>query len=454
MVTSKVNTYLQLNKLICKHDVFVVGFSGGADSVCLLNAMVALSKEYGFKVVAAHLNHGWRNESDGEQKFAEDFCKSRGIEFYTEKLPSDIPYTELAARNCRYEFFDRAGQKYAATGIFTAHTSSDQAETVLYRIIKGTGITGLAGIPDVRKDTSFPVYRPMLDISRSEVEDYCVLNQLEYVTDASNFDVKYMRNSIRHRLLPQLSEYNKEIEQAIVRLSLHASDTEYIVKSCMDSLNNRLYLSEEVLSATEFKKLSEPLARRAIYEFLNQINVEADFKKVEQVRNFIKDAIVLKSGDTHSIGQNSWIFANNKEIKIINSIRSDVIKSCLSLSGITGEYRYEELSLTVKVLQLEKPQTSDFPSAQDETIFADLSGVNFPLYLRTRKEGDRITPIGMHSSMKLKKYLINRGIPLHVRDQLPLLADSEQVLWVAGVGMSELIKVTGVPTHKIEILRD
>ena len=174
----------------------IVGFSGGFDSMCLLDALSKIKEQEGFwdlSIIAAHFNHNWRGEeSFREQEVCRLFASSKGFEFYTKIAPKDLKKNENSARIARYEFFEEAIEEFDADAVFTAHNKDDNAETVLYRIIKGTGLYGLKGISQKRNC----FYRPLLKTTRSEIVEYCEKNNLTPNNDSSNMDTKYRRNYI------------------------------------------------------------------------------------------------------------------------------------------------------------------------------------------------------------------------------------------------------------------
>ena len=171
MISNIVETFLITHNLTEKN--ILVAFSGGYDSMCLLHILKELSCKYNYKLTAIHLNHNWRGEeSDNEELNCRNFCLD--IDFYSEKLPTNIPHTETSARDARYEFFNKCAKKFNSNVIFTAHNANDNAETIFYRLLKGTGITGLQGIPAVRDI----YYRPLLTIFRKDIENYCFEKEL------------------------------------------------------------------------------------------------------------------------------------------------------------------------------------------------------------------------------------------------------------------------------------
>lgn len=452
-IRKKILNFLIKYNLTDKNQILLVGFSGGIDSACLLDVLLKLSEEYGFKLIAGHLNHNWRGkESKQEELQAKNFCEERKIEFYSKTLPENLPKTEEEARNQRYKFFNNLALKTNSTAIITGHTLSDQVETVLYRILKGTGIIGLKGIPEIRFQENFiNICRPLLEISRQETVLYCEKNHIKPNIDSSNFEVKYLRNKIRLNLIPELKKYNTEVENAILRLSSISKDSEDIVEEYLSLINTDIYLKENIISTQKLLKLSEGLQKRILYDFLTKNKIEFNYEKIEENLNFIKENSGSKSGNTHSLEENTWLFVSLTEIRVINQITAEKITEIIPINP-DGETFFPSLNTTFKISAYQKKSPVKFPKETENTAYIDLSKVKSPLFLRTRRAGDIFQPFGMENKTKLKKYLINKGVPEFKRDKLLLLATDTEILWVAGVGISELLRVNKIPTHKLEII--
>jgi tRNA(Ile)-lysidine synthase len=450
-IKQKVKDFLINHHLLDKDNSLLIGFSGGFDSLCLLNIIYELSKENDFTFTAAHLNHNWRGiESKKEEDNARQYCNSKNIAFYSETLPSDLPHTELEARNQRYEFFKRAAKKMNSTAIITGHTLTDQAETVLYRIIKGTGTIGLKGIPKIRfQDDSVPIYRPILDISREQTIEYCNSKRLNANFDSSNLNQAFLRNKIRLSLMPELKNYNKDIETALIRLSEIASDTETLVEEHLKQIKEKIFIKDEIITK-EFLNLSVAAQKRILLDLLHSQNIKYDNEIINRSFNFIKENLNSKSGNTLSIAKNSWLFVSFKIIKIIHSIKSAVLKSTV-IVNLNGKTCNQELEKTIVAAPWKDGKPEYFPNEVSETIYADFSKIQEPVYFRTRRPGDKIQPFGMQQKVKFKKYLINKGIPEYKRDFLPVLAMDSEILWSVGVGISELLRVYNIPTHILTI---
>jgi len=450
-IKQKVCEFLEKYNLLNSNSSLLVAFSGGVDSLCLLDVLYDLSKDYNFKLAAAHLNHNWRaEESKREEEKAREYCHSKNIAFYSETLSENLPHTELEARNQRYEFFKRAAKKLNSTAILTGHTLTDQSETVLYRIIKGTGIKGLKGIPEVRyQKDSVPVYRPMLEITREQTTEYCRENNLIPNIDSSNLNETFLRNKIRLSLMPELKKYNKDIEEALFRLSKISAESEELIEEYTSQIKKRIYIEEEI-NTKEFLNLSKAAQNRIILDLLLSQEIEYDFEKINEISDYIYKNSRLKSGNTLSIGENSWLFISSKIIKIIHSIRADVVKSTVT-ADLNGETHNSDIDKTLVATLWKGENPERFPDEFSQTAYVDLSRIKEPVYFRTRRLSDKIQPFGMQQKVRLKKYLINKGIPEFQRDSLPVVATDSEVLWIVGVGISELLKVFDKPTHILTV---
>ena len=429
MLVDTVELFLDKYNLLNSKNNIIVAFSGGYDSMCLLDVVKILSKKYDFNVVAVHLNHNWRGEeSDLEElnckKFAHD------ITFYSEKLSSDIPHTETAARDARYEFFERCAKKFNSNVVLTAHNANDNAETVFYRILKGTGITGLEGIREKRGI----YYRPLLSVYRSEIEDYCKINNLSPNLDSSNFDNKFLRNKIRNEIFPMCPEI---IEKLNILSKSASSANEFVDKQIMP-LDN--------YSTSEFANLDSYLQSSVVHKFFRDNGLDYDRKKIEYILNFITDNRFSKSGKTVSLTDDLWLFVNCSSIDIVHKREHffDDIDVDLDIQSVYDLGNGQEF---VAKMVTDVPMC--FPDDADFVAYLSLTSTKYTL--RTRKDGDVISPLGMSGSQKLKKYFNGKHIPKYKRDDIILLASGSEVLWAAGVGISEKVKAYKSPIYKVMI---
>lgn len=398
----------------------LAAFSGGYDSMCLADI---LSKS-GYDITLIHLNHNWRGqESLNEEKNCENFAKSRNIDFYCETLPDNIAKTENAAREARYDFFKRCADKFKSKAVFTAHNFDDNAETVIYRIVKGTGIAGLEGIAEHRDI----FYRPLLYTKRKEIEQYCKDNNLNPNHDSSNNDTKYKRNFIRHKILPLLKEINPNVIDAINSLSGIAKEENRLINSC---------LPDNIINA------KEPEQKILIRNLLIENNIDYGREKIENILDFIKENKTSKSGKTMSLTSGLWLFINSDRCEVITKEKKNNEEIKITNEG---EYVFDN-----GIFQIKKYKESDgikYPKDNENRAFVFLENIDFTL--RHRKDGDVISPLGTKGTQKLKKYLNEKKIPQHLKDKIVLLCNNNEVLWAAGLGLSDKIKVKDKPTHVI-----
>lgn len=428
----------------------IVGFSGGYDSMCLLDILYKLKQNYFYdlNIIAAHFNHNWRGEEAfKEQEVCRLFAISKGFEFFTKTASIDLKKTENSARIARYEFFEEAIENFDADAVFTAHNKDDNAETVLYRAIKGTGLVGLKGISAKRG----VFYRPLLKISRSEIVEYCEKNNLIPNQDSSNFDTKYSRNYLRLNVIPALEKLNPNVKDSLNILAEVANSEDAIIEEYLSTIRNRVFNDNRIISA-EYKILSKPVKMRFLHEYIQMIDLDYDYKRINEIYSFIEENISKRNGSTISLATSKWLYVDEKIIETIPHQSNNKIKEIdLEIEIFSeGEYQFKDKTIIIK--SYESKEVFLFPEATANFAYVDLSKTKFPLILRNRRDGDMINPFGMSGTMKLKKYMNAKGVNRHKRDDILILANNEEVLWVVGAGLSNKIAVSKVPTHVIEVV--
>ena len=428
---------------IAKNDLtYLVGFSGGYDSMCLLDALKKSAPKN--KIIALHLNHKWRGEeSDREEINCKNFCEQIGVEFYCENLSPDIAHTETAAREARYKFFEKCAEKFGSKIIFTAHNANDNAETLIYRICKGTGVSGLGGICEHRD----LYYRPLLSVKRNDIEKYCAQNKLTPNTDSSNADTKYKRNYIRVKIIPELEKINPDTVRMINSLSELSQDETQIIEEYLEKIYEKITVDGEI-QTEKFLKQSIPVQRKLIYNMFLKYNLDYDRKKIQQIHDFITENSNSKSGKTCSLTENLWLFTSDKIIKIISENTEK-----MPYFHILKEGKYESDGYVFEIEKFEKP-VKKFPKDNEGVAYVDLGKTEFNFELRTRQDGDIIQPYGSKGSQKLKKYLNSKKIPNHQKDTLLFLTQEKEILWAINLGISDKIKVVKNPTHRLKFYKN
>lgn len=413
-MTDKFLSCIKRYNMLQKGDTVTVALSGGADSVALLHLMLANSETFGITLKAAHLNHNLRGaESDRDEQFVRNLCEEWGIPLILKSVDvsslakNSGESVELAARKARYDFFSEIGGKIA-----TAHTASDNAETVLFNITRGTGIKGVAGIPYVREQ----YIRPLRFCSRAEVEEHCKKNNLSFVTDSTNLSDDYTRNKIRHNVLPVLKQINPSLETAFLRLSQSAAeDNDYIEQAAKEYFASHYGNSKIVLE----NGIHPALVSRVIALLISSVTGQsADSDHITEIRQSLgtRTRVSVRGGYEAVI--------SNREIKIVplnsqNNVQFSVTKRTLSRENFEKELKINKLLLKNAI---------------------DCDKITDNVTLRTREEGDTIKLCG-RGTKTLKKLYNEARIPQEERSALPVAADSLGVLWVCGVGVSQRVRV-------------
>ena len=410
-----VKNFIKENNL--ENKTILLGLSGGMDSAVLLHI---LSKIKNIKVVAIHLNHNWRGaDSKKDEELARKIAKDKNIEFYSETLPKNVKKTETIARELRYKFFEDCAKKFKADAVFLAHNKNDNVETLIYRLIKGTGPSGLNSIP--KKRDLF--LRPLIEVERKEIEKYANENGLIFAVDKSNFDTKYKRNLIREKILPLMKEINPETINSISNLINLNIMNQKIVDDVILKIQKQIIKNEKI-NREKFLNQTKEIQYEIINRYLKGILKTRDFKTIDKLVKFIQNNPQNKI----SIGKNLFLKIYNNEIYILNS-KKEITENEIKLKEKNKFLNYE--------ISLEEVQT---PDIFEENKFIKLfEKENF--VIRTRKEGDVFTPFGSKTPQKLKTYFIKKKIPSELRNKIPLIAANNEIFYIAGVSMSEKLRV-------------
>ena len=295
-----------LNKYQIQNKKAIVGFSAGSDSVTLAFILSKLASKLNLELVLAYFNHNWRpDEAKIEQEFTQEFANKINAKCYFEIAPDGCKKNEEMARELRYQFFENAMKKFDSDVVFLAHNKNDNIETIIYRIIKGTGIKGLCSIPENRDN----YYRPLLNITKEEILKFAQDNNLEYKIDSSNENVEYRRNLIRKEILPLFKKINPNYLNNIENLILNAQMTREILEDELDELNLELLENDEI---NREKYISKSKALR--YEFLN--NFLGDKLKYRNYKNIKKIDDFILEKKSSQISLNRELFLKVKKNKI------------------------------------------------------------------------------------------------------------------------------------------
>ena len=446
----KVINYIKENKIIQQDDRILVALSGGPDSVCLLHMLYRIKDKFNLKLGAIHINHMLRGEeADKDENYIIDLCEQMGIKHYVKRI--NIEYIaketnvslETAGRNERYKAFEEIKIKDKYNKIAVAHNANDQAETILMRIMRGTGLEGLTGIKPQREGG---ISSPILCLNRQEIEDYCEYNGLNPRIDASNYDRHYSRNRVRLDILPYMRDnFNKDIIDTLNRMTLLLQkDNEFIEEysqKCYNIYckkhNNKLEILKElfekemesiitrvvIIAFKEISKSYQNFEMKHIYEIVNLASRETG-KKINLTNNIICENlygnIVLSKNDN----------------KYYNSCVKTEIK--LDKDNIIENIEFNNYIINFEVIENKKKEK--FTKNNLIKLF-NYDKIEKEILIRYRKDGDKIIPLGMSGSKKVKDIFINSKVPREERDNTPILCFDDKISWIVGYKTSQLFKI-------------
>lgn len=461
----------QLHEFFTQHQLlgrdrqvhFVVAYSGGKDSTALLHSLAQLKAEsqIPIQITAAYYWHPWRPLQQ-DLMIIHQNCKRLNIPWVNLTPNLTLPKTETAAREDRYQQLSRLCYDLNATALLTAHHQDDQVETILFRMMRGTGLDGLTGIPPLRllpldEERHVKLARPFLDVPRSAITDYIQQHHLAFVEDPTNADTSIKRNFLRLEIVPRLKTAFPQLEHSLVRLAELAEGELEIIHSKMDEIWDEVYDKKtHSLDEVLFSQLSQPFQRRIIRRFLEQLDLEAGYQQVMDVIAFIEGKHrKLNAPSLFSLGKELFLSIYRNRISVEKPQKQDILPLPVHIPGAVC---HRDLHATVQIIPLTPEQRMkpiDYATLPKDEAYVDLSRFEGKeLILRTRKEGDRIKPLGMKTPIKLKRFFINRFISRFERDSILLLTNEKEVLWAVGVGLSEDIRVKDRPTHLITIKKD
>ncbi|MCH5151684.1 MAG: tRNA lysidine(34) synthetase TilS [Clostridiales bacterium] len=398
---------------------YALAVSGGVDSMVMLHKIASLSPRPNFFVVT--VNHGIRQEAASDCQFVADYCKQLGVE--CKIVAVDAPAyckqhkvsTETGARILRYQVFDSLDCDYVAL----AHNANDNAETVLMHILRGSGARGASGI----REQNGKYLRPLLDMTREQIEQYANEHNVPHVEDSTNGDVKYTRNFIRHKVLPQLTELNPAAVQNILRFADNvAQDDEYL--DLLADVSTVVFDGNGARIPKELLKQPTPIAYRIICKVFNRLGVFYDVEKVHL------DSIIELSGNVGGKSVNlpfGYVAINDY----------DYVTVCKGEMGCSQQFE-----IPFKIGQTETPLGVVEVSEEylPDSLRIDVDKIPQTAVFRTRQQGDSFTKFG-GGTKPLKKYLIDKKIPERNRDSLLLVADGNEVLVICGVEISDKVKI-------------
>ena len=433
---------LNINKkynLIENNDIIVVGFSGGPDSVFLVEMLKKLKNFINFKIYLVHINHLLRGEdADSDENFSFEYAKKNNLEIFTKRIPVKEIAKEMGktleevGREERYKFFSEIYETVGANKIATAHNKDDQIETFLFRLIRGTSLQGLEGI----KIKNNNIIRPISEIYKKDILEYLNKNEIQYKIDKTNFENEFTRNSIRLDLIPFIEErYNIKFKDKIFSL---------IEEIRENNQNNSLNLSdytdtENKMILQKIKILSNFDRKNLLTLFLNQKNIEVNRNKIDEINSLIKSNGTKKIDldKTYRIVKDytHLYIEEKKEVPIINKL--------IQLK-IPSEQIFDNFKISVNIVE-----NLDIPKQKNQYLLYTL--YNDIIEVRYRKDGDRIFLDEKHSK-KVKEVFIEQKILKDMRDRLPIFLYNNNIFWIYNVKKAYIPKINKNINKLIKVL--
>jgi len=426
-------------KLCQPGDCLIVGVSGGADSVALLDLLATLP-DFPLTLIVAHLNHCLRgDESDGDEQFVQALaaryqvpCELHRVDVrqYADQQRISL---EEAGRKARYAFFDELRTKHHANAIAVAHHSDDQAETLLLRLLRGAGTTGLSAMAPVNQAG---IIRPLLGISRQELRDHLTDRLLTFREDSSNSDQAYLRNRIRHELLPLLQEYNPAIAERLSATASLLGEDETLLLHCTETAFKQLARTGTTwnsLSLTDLRQQPRPLRlrlyRKAIQDILGNL------QRFERHHYQLLDSLLLEGSTGASLNLPCRLIAMLTADQLLFAPKELLQPAPPCSCTIDSPGRYElgnGLSLTVE--QAQPPLA--WQGLSGTACYIDATQAPFPWQVRPIAPGDRLELLGSKGSRSVQDLLTDLKIPRYLRPCLPLICQDNQPLWLASIRRS------------------
>ncbi|MFC2163398.1 tRNA lysidine(34) synthetase TilS [Acidobacteriota bacterium] len=443
MILEKFKDTVRKYDLFTEGDTILIAFSGGVDSTALLNLLLDLQREWPIELFLGHFNHKIRSSADRDETFVRKIAEEKSVQLYVgfEDVPAYAEENKLnieeAGRILRYRFLKKTAEQLGDALVATGHTMTDQAETFLMRLFRGSGMRGLSGIHPYRDDK---IIRPLLLIEREEIESYLKERGETFSLDESNRDPAFLRNRVRNELLPYLREnFEPKIVQRISQMTSLLRDEDALLDELTEDVSKGIYTHRKghiALDVMALLRLPRAFQRRLVRNFLCKIK--------KDLRNISYDNVetILGLAEGKELHLTTDLILKRERGLIVRQ-DGDPIKPVYEL------YWDGQANITIPELQMtfkgeRRRRSSEFPLCFDDrvSVCLDWYRVQFPLKIRNRIEGDRYHPLGAPGRKKLKEIMRSKGIPPAERNDHPVFISGDEIVWIWGLPVSEIYKVT------------
>ena len=458
--------------MVSPGDKVLVGVSGGADSVCLLLALYELREEMDFSIEAVHVEHGIRGaESLRDADYVKDLCERLDVPYQVYSV--DVPEyaeeagvgLEEAARKLRYEVFERLALEMGAK-VALAHHKEDNAETILFQLVRGSSLAGLCGMQPVRKEQNGVCYiRPLLCFHREEIENFLETYDMDWCTDSTNAELEYSRNFLRAKVIPDLTQVNAQAVEHINQAAAHLTE----MKAYLDSETERLWsqiatVDDKItLDIEKLQQLPVVMQRQIAYKAI----VETANRKKDITSAHVDDLLELSKGQSGKrislpYGMTAWKEFTNLHVSVMEE--DEVLSATYQVFPevleeiLVGEsdivFAIGDGGETISCRILKKGEELLEIPRKTYTKWLDYDKIKQGFCIRTRRSGDYFISDAKGHRKKLKQYFIDEKIPVSQRDKMWLITKENEVLWVVGGRISEDVKVTPETKYILEFTYD
>ncbi|KOS70337.1 tRNA(Ile)-lysidine synthase [Lysinibacillus contaminans] len=463
----KVKQFIEQEQLIQQDDHLLIAVSGGVDSMALLHYFVKTKTQWGIEIAAVHVDHMLRGEASAQDRaFVQQYCDEHGVTLHARAIP--IPEiiavengnSQLICRRERYRYFEEIVQKTNATKLVTAHHADDQLESVLMALTKNATVNGMQGIRSQRIFNKKSLIRPFLTVTKSEIWEYLQKQGQNYREDASNEKDAYMRNRFRHHVVPLLKAENPRVAEQVCHFTKHLQEDDALLMTlAQDIFSKTVTKNSENMYSLEIKAIQlVPLAlqRRLVLILLNYL-----YKDSSTIQSYALLTSLLKLCDTTAGNAEvhmpeGFIAVRRYGNLTIQKNVSTQLNTFTDKKLILSANEWTTLANGVRLYIAELPElASELLTDTAQLFYFNASKLTLPLYVRVRKEGDRMLLKGMDQSKRLSRLFIDEKIPLNERNSWPLLvSQTDEVVAVIGVRMGVYFSTTARPNDDTVLIVD
>ncbi len=450
----KLKQFRNKYQMFSAQDVVIAGVSGGADSMCLLCVLDEWRKELGFELIVVHVNHGIRGEAaDQDETYVNQICMQRGIPVLNyhcdvRKMAREQHLSEEeAGRMARREAFEDAAAKYQGTKIALAHHKNDNAETFLFHLARGSKLKGLGGMRPV----SGKYVRPLLSLERGEIELFLKQEKISYCVDESNATDDYTRNRIRRHVIPYMeAEINQKTVEHMDQTMKYLQEVQEYLEVQMEILWKELVEKTETGICIKEELKEQPALMRGMIFRKAMTDIAGEEKDILEVHvEALEELLWKQTGRKRDLPYQMEAAKTYQGLEIRRKMRAQDPLEQAEIPLTDGRFLYHSLEIEVKVF--EKGEETLEPPKKRFTKWFDYDIITQSVCIRGRKQGDRIVVSEDGKSQKLKQFLINEKIPQHLRDQIPMIAEGNQILWIVGYRQSKAYQVTAQTKRILEV---